>query len=264
MTANLGDIRSITAYTHWLVMRGQLAGNLRFDGHSATAEETLVAEKCRKLCDRISRYLAVCKENEIPELIECYDIAYRVGNRRMPDNAFIDRHKRRVLKAWKSGDRSIEESSVFGIVAPEVSYHPEKADKEYVRAYLQIKEKWLATLIRHNYFPNVTAYENYQRLALIMRESLDKELGYDADNVKHGWYKRNRIEELSTLGSMILRSYRSFTGSLYPAMLDFDEKMDIDNRIISELSTRPDLDPYDREAFRMALEFNQQLTETYK
>lgn len=264
MTANLGDIKSITAYTHWLVMRGQLAGNLRFDGHSTTAEETLVAEKCRKLCDRISHYLAVSKENAIPDLLECYDIAYRVGNRRMPDNTFIDRYKHRVLKAWKSGDRSIEESSVFGIVAPEVSYHPEKADKEYVRAYLQIKEKWLATLMRHKYFPNVTAYENYQQLAFIMRENLDKELGYDADDVKRRWYEHNRVEDFSTLGSMVLRSYRRFIGSLSPSLLDFDEKLELDNRIISELSTRTDLDPYDREAFRMALEFNRQLTETYQ
>lgn len=262
MTANFGDIRSITAYTHWLVMRGQLAGNLRFDGHSTTAEETLVAEQCRKLCDRISRYLAVCKENEIPELIECYDIAYRVGNRRMPDNDFINRHKRRVVKAWKSGDRSIEESSVFGMVAPEVSYNPGKAGEEYITAYLSIKGKWLTTLTRHNYFPNVSAYENYQRLALIMRENLDKELGYDADDAKHGWYKHNRVEDLSTLGSMILRSYRRFVGSLFPAILGFDQKMELDNRIIAELSMRPDLNPYDREAFRMALEFNRQLTET--
>lgn len=256
MTGNFGDTRSIMAYTHWLVMRGQTAGNLRFDGHSATDEEKLVAEQCRALCDKISRRLAVSKENDIPELLECYDIAYRVGNRRMPDNAFIDRYKRCVLKAWKSGDRSIEESSVFGTVAPEVSYNPRKADREYVTTYLSIKEKWLATLMRHKYFPNVTAYENYQRLALIMRENLDKELGYDADDAKRGWYEHNRVEDLSTLGSMILRSYRSFAGSLYPAILDFDEKMDLDDRIIYELSGRADLDPYDHEAFRLALEYN--------
>lgn len=264
MTANLGDIRSITAYTHWLVMRGQLAGNLRFDGHSTTAEETLVAELCRKLCDRISRYLAVCKENDIPELIECYDIAYRIGNRHMPDRAFIYRYKCRILKAWKSGSQEIEENAVFGIVAQDVAYNPGKADREYVTVYMSIKKKWLATLMRHNYFPNVTAYENYQRLALIMRESLDKELGYDADNAKRKWYEHNRVEDFSTLGSMILRSYRRFVGSLFPAILGFDEKMELDNRIIAELSTRPDLNPYDREAFRMALEFNRQLTETYQ
>lgn len=264
MTANLGDIRSIKAYTHWLVMRGQLAGNLRFDGHSTTVEETLVAEQCRKLCDRISRYLAICKENEIPELIECYDIAYRIGNRHMPDRAFIYWYKCRILKAWKSGDRSIEESSVFSIVAHEAKYRPNEADKEYIGIYQTIKRKWIDTLVKHDRFQMVTAYENYQRLALIMLENIDKELGSKACDAKRRWYEHNRVEDFSTLGSMILRSYRRFVGSLFPAILGFDEKMELDNRIIAELSTRPDLNPYDREAFRMALEFNRQLTETYQ
>ncbi len=259
MTANFGDTKSITAYTHWLVMRGQTAGNLRFDGHSATDEEKLVAEQCRALCDKISRRLAVSKDNDIPELLECFDMAYRIGNKCMPDSAFINRHKRRVLKAWKAGERKIEESSMFGIVAPEVSYHPETADREYVTAYRSIKEKWIATLRKYDCFPDVTTYENYQRLSFIMRENLDLELGDNADDAKRGWYEHNRVEDLSALGSMILRSYRSFAGYLYPAILDFDEKMELDNRILSELSTRTNLDPYDREAFRMALEFNREM-----
>lgn len=31
------DARTITAYTHYLVMRGQAVGNLRFDGHVSAA-----------------------------------------------------------------------------------------------------------------------------------------------------------------------------------------------------------------------------------
>lgn len=264
MTANFSDTRSITAYSHWLVMKAQTAGNLRFDGHTATMEEKLVAEQCRTLCDKISHRLAVSKGNDIPYLLECYDIAYRVGNRRMPDNAFIDRYKRRVLKAWKSGDRSIEESSVFSIVAHEAKYRPNEADKEYIGIYQTIKRKWIDTLVKHDRFQMVTAYKNYQRLALIMLENIDKELGSKACDAKRRWYEHNRVEDLKTLGSMILRSYRRFISSLLPTVLDFDEKMTLDNLILSELSTRPDLNPYDREAFRMALEFNRQLTETYQ
>ena len=38
----------------------------------------------------------------------------------------------------------------------------------------------------------------------------------------------------------------NFIGSLFPTVLDFDEKMELKNRIIAELSTRPNLAPYDR------------------
>lgn len=259
MTAQISDVNSIMAYSHWLVMRAQTAGNLRFDGHSATAEETLVAEQCRMLCDKISHLIALGKENDIPNLLECYDIAFRVGNRRIPDSNFINQHKRRVVEAWEAGDGKIEESSVFGIVAHEVTYHPKMTDREYFRIYQTIKEKWLDTLRQYDCFPEVTTYENYQRLALIMLENLDWELGNKADKVKRGWYEHNRVENLSSLGSMILRSYHRFIGSLLTSVLDFDEKMELDKRILSELSIRTDLNPYDREAFHLALEFNMKM-----
>lgn len=258
---NAGDAGSIMGYTHYLMMNAQFAGNLRFDGHKATEEEVEVAERCRVLCDRITRRLALCKENDIPDMLECYDIAYRIGNRCVPDSGFINRQKRRVLKAWKSGFASVDESSVFGMVAPEVSRTPERAEREYVEAYLSIKERWLRTLAAHNCFPGVTAYENYRRLALMMRERLDSRFdGQDAD-VKRRWYERNKVDDFSTLGSRILRCYRRFISSLSPAVMDFDQKMELDNCIIAELSTRQDLNPYDREAFRLALEFNREMAE---
>lgn len=258
---NIPDVGAVMAYTHYLVMKGQIAGNLCFDGHIATVEETHVEEQCRAMCDKIRQLLAVSKEKDIPDLLECFDIAYRIGNRRMPDSVFINRYKRNVLRAWKAGDMEIEESSIFGIVAHEVSYHPKGTDREYVTTYLSLKDKWVATLKKHDCFPDVTAYENYRRLALIMRDSLGKEFGCHADDMKRRWYYKNRVEDLSTLSSLLLRSYRRFVCSLSTAVIDFDEKMELDNRIIEELSTRPDLHPNDREAYRLASEFNKTAVE---
>ena len=98
MIPNVRDARTITAYTHYLAMSGQAAGNLRFDGHSEIADETQVAEQCRWLCNKISSCIAACKESDIPDLLECYDIVYRIGNKCMPDRDFISRNNCRVLK----------------------------------------------------------------------------------------------------------------------------------------------------------------------
>lgn len=253
------DVRSITAYTHYLVMRGQAAGNLRFDGHSETAEETYVAKQCRMLCDKISSRIAVGKENDIPDLLECYDIAFRIGYKSLPDRTFINQNKHRILRAWKAGHRGIEESTIFGLLASEVSNYTVGTDRDYITSYLSIKERWIATLIKYDYFPNVTSYENYQRLSYLMREKLPSQIGYDAEDLKRRWYEHNQVEDLSTLNSSILRSYRRFVGSLFPTIMDFDKKMELDNKIIAELASRTDIDPYDREAFRMALDYNRTL-----
>lgn len=253
------DAKSIMSSCHYLMMKAQLIGNLCFDGHSPTKEENQISEKCREMCDKITRILEVCKINDIPPLIDYYDLAYRIGRKCPPDNNVIKDYRHRVFKAWKSGDRRIEESSVFGIISPEVSYHLGRADKEYIQAYLSIKDRWISTLRKFDCFPEVTAYENYQRLALMMREKLDKEFENNSRKVKRKWYERNKIDDISSVSSTLLSSYRRFLSSLFPIVLDYNTQLELDNRILSELSTRSDINPYDREAFQMALQFNKEV-----
>lgn len=93
-----GDVRSTVAYSHYLIMKAQLAGNFRFDGHTPSDEEREIAVQCRQLCDSIAHRLPVCKEKDIPDYLECYDILYRVGNRTTPDTGVIDRHRARLFR----------------------------------------------------------------------------------------------------------------------------------------------------------------------
>lgn len=258
--ANVDDNSSVMSYCHYLVMKAQLSGNLCFDGHKPTKEENLIAERCRALSGKLARSLDSCRINEIPDLLDYYDLTYRIGNKCIPDNKIIEKQKKRVIKAWKAGDRKIAESAVFGLVAPEVAYHHEKVDREYYIVNRTIKSKWITTLKKYGYFPDATSYENYQRLALVMRENLSQELGVYSERLKRRWYESNKIDDLSTVSSLILRSYRRFATSLFPKVLDYGTQMKLDNRILSELSKRTDLDPYDRAAFRMALEYNNQFT----
>ncbi len=253
------DVKSISSYCHYLMMKGQLSGNFCFDGHLPSKEEDSVAEQCSRICDRIANSLDICPINEIPELLDYYDIAYRIGNKCLPDKTIIGKHKHRVFNAWNAGDRTIEESAVYGMIMPEVAYHPESADRQYYVAYHTLKDKWILTLKRYDYFPEVTTYENYLRLALMMRENIDGECGDKSESIKRRWYDHNRIDDFSKVSTAILRSYRRFASSLFPAVFDYETQLNLDNRILSELSTRTDLNPHDREAFAMALLYNSQM-----
>lgn len=243
----------LASRAQYLIMKSQMAGNMMFDGHTPTAEEKQNAEESVRLCDKIERQLQYCKANEIPVLISCYNILFMVGNRRMPDRAILDRHKRRVVDAWKRGDRTIEESDVFGLIAPDAAYHPETANAEYVRIYLTMKDRWLDTLSKFNRFPDVTTAENYERLALVMRESLDNRFGADSAKMKRKWYTANRIDDLTPLTTTILRAYRQFVTALFPAVLTYDRMTRLDRAVLRALTSRPDLDPFDRQAYQLAL-----------
>lgn len=55
------------------------------------------------------------------------------------------------------------------------------------------------------------------------------------------------------------KGVRRFASSLFPAVYDYETQLELDNRILSELSTRTALNPHDREAFAMALIYSKQM-----
>lgn len=260
MLTKSSDTKEITGYTLWLVMRGQIAGNFCCDGHSSSKEERNIITSCRSICDFISKKLTTCKAKDIVELIDCYEMTHRLGYGNMPTPSFVETHRKRLFNEWQQGGSDIKESSVFYMLSPQrFIYCDPKYKNKYAQALRLLRNKWLGTLIRDSYFPDVTTYENYQRLALIMRDNINDHFKCNSKqvmNIKRRWYEYNKVDDPSTLSTQILCSYRRFASSLFPDVLDYSTQMELDNSILSELTTRSDLAPYDREAFRLALEFN--------
>lgn len=247
-------------HVQYILAKAQLAGNMVFDGHTPTAEEKRNAEECRLLCDKVERRLQSCKVNEIPALLGCYDFLYMAGNRRMPAGDLSDRCKRRVVDAWKHGDKTIQESDVFGLIAFDGAYSTGNTGREITTLYRSIKERWIATLSKFDRFTNVTIKENYERLALIMRENLDSRFGTDSAKMKRKWYDANKVTDLSTPTTTLLSTYRRFVTSLYPEILTHDEQLSLDTLILKGLSSRSDLNPYAREAYCLSLTYNTQIS----
>lgn len=249
---NSTDTRYMTAYARWLTMRGQLAGNLRFDGHTPSDDESAIALMCRSHCGKLDKKLRACRESEISELLNGYELMYLIGYRRKPDASYVDGQRRRLFNAWQRGDKDIAESSIFGMIA----LHAGRNDAEQFSAYNAILNRWINDLTQNGCFTGATSYENYHRLSHIMRLNLDSYISGHAEAVKRRWYEYNKVDDLSTLGTGILSSYRHFASSLWPGILSYDDRLSLDNRILSELTTRRDLNPYDRRAYSLALEYN--------
>lgn len=244
------DLREMLAYSRYLIMLGQMGGNLMIDGHKPSDEELRNGEMCRSMCEKLYEELQDCNPGEIAELLECYDILHRMGYRKAPEPKFLRGCRQRMFGAWKGGDRNVEESRIFAMAVS-------SGDKEMKDTLL---DKWVKTLTKYGHFPDTTTHENYQRLSLIMREKLDRYFGTNADDMKRRWAAHNTVTDLSTLGTRMLQSYRRFASSLYPTVVDdFEEKVELDNRILTELINRHDLSHYDREAYRLALNYNRTL-----
>lgn len=105
----------IRAYSHYLIMKG-LIGLTTIDGHKPTVEEIEVRGEIRCTCDRIAKILPNCTANDIVSLADYYSLFHTIGFRRLPEASLLEKQRDRLLRSWKSGDKTIEESDVYGML----------------------------------------------------------------------------------------------------------------------------------------------------
>lgn len=248
-------MESVRAYSHYLTMKGQYIGLTTIDGHKPTVEEIEVRSEIRRACDHMARVLSTCTATDIASLTGYYSILYTIGYSRMPETTLLEKQRDRLLRLWQSGDRTIEESDVYGLLSDSMNNPQSAMPQATRRTFDRLRDGWVRTLKQHSTFPDTDTYERYRRLALIMRDNIDPWFGGNSTAAKRRWYETNRIADISTLGTKILTAYRQFLCSLFPAVLSASEMTRLDVAVLKELIARRDLDPYDRRAYQLALEY---------
>lgn len=257
---DFNNIEDVVAYTHLLLMKAQTVGNLTLDRHKPDENEHRVTEEAKFMATRIEDLLQCCNAKDVQVLLEFYDIAYRIGYRKKPSQDFVKRQEERTIQAWIAGDNEIDESQIISMLQPKILFSRNNVDISQTKAYETVIGRWVETLMKCNCFPNTTADENFHRLAIVMRTNLSRFLGGGEIDEKRHWFDCNRVNDISSLSTRMLRSYRRFNSSLYPYIMDFNENIAADCNILEELGKRTDMNPYDREAFRLALAISQQMS----
>lgn len=210
----------VLAQTQSVLTRAQEAGCYTLDGHEPTEEELAVRIEATDLAADIAEMLKTSADAEILPLAECYDLLFRLGHRRMPDTSFMDTLYRRAFTAWKEGNRDIEESSVFAMIASRIRNPYFKVDPDQTRAYREILDRWLDTLDRFGRFPDVTTVENLTRLSLLARHRI-RDRYSDPTAARRRWYEANKIDDTAGLSPAILRAYRRFLSSMTPDVIPY-------------------------------------------
>lgn len=236
-------------------MKGQYIGLTTIDGHKPTVEEIEVRSEIRRACDHMARVLSTCTATDIASLTGYYSILYTIGYSRMPETTLLEKQRDRLLRLWQSGDRTIEESDVYGLLSDSMNNPQSAMPQATRRTFDRLRDGWVRTLKQHSTFPDTDTYERYRRLALIMRDNIDPWFGGNSTAAKRRWYETNRIADISTFGTKILTAYRQFLCSLFPAVLSASEMRSLDVAVLEELVRRKDLNNYDLKAYQLALAF---------
>lgn len=246
-----------------LIDRAQHAGNFTIDGHTPTAEERAVAAEARRLNTAIERSMDRGSAEELPDLLDLYDITYRIAFGRLPDPDYIDRQVGRIMAAWQKGGSRMEESQIMQILAPRVTarcFHgsgylaadrqrSRVADRrnsqaaEECRIYSALLGGWTTALLTHGRFPGTTTRETYLRLAILLRqpqEAIESQGAQESLPSLKPWIaKRFQETDLSRLSTPILQAYRRYQQSQFPSLIDYAEYRRRDHRIQAELCRRP-------------------------
>ena len=247
------NMESVKAYSHYLVMKSQLIGLTTLDGHKPTAEEQALQCEVQRVGERIAKTLAFCPANEIASLTGFYSMLYTIGYRRLPDSSVLVRSKERLIRYWAAGDKTIEESDVYGTLLDSMQNPMIAMSDVHRQTFNNLRKEWVTTLKKYNSFPDICTYERYKRLALIMRDNVDSYFDGDSTVAKATWYEKNKITGYSTVATKILTAYRQFVRSLFPSVLSSKKMTELDVAVLKEVITRKDLDDDDRKAYQLAL-----------
>ncbi len=249
------EIPTLKAYSHYLMMKGQFLGLTVVDGHKLSAEEMELQKEIRQTCDSVEKALLNCSAGDIGYLTDFYTSLYIIGYHKLPDASIRGKQTDRLLRFWKNGDKTIEESDVYGMLYDLAPYSIRGMTTNPLPVINNLREGWVKILKTYNTFPETSTCERYKRLALIMRDNVDSYFSEDCSAAKETWYNKNKIAEYSTIGTKILTAYRLFVCSLYPAVLNSIEMTKLNVAVLHELISRPDLCDYDRQAYQLALAF---------
>lgn len=248
-------MESVRAYSHYLLMKGQLIGLTTIDGHKPTVEEIELKGEIRRTCDKVAKVLANCQANDIASLTDFYSLLHTIGYCKRPEAFLLEKQRDRLLRSWKSGDKTIEESDVYGTLLDSMQNPMSPMSTATFQVFNNLRKIWVSTLMKYNSFPETDTYERYKRLALIMRDNVDSYFAGDCTVAKEAWFEKNKITQYSTISTKILTAYRQFVCSLFPAVLSSREMKKLDVAVLNELVKRRDLNDYDLMAYQLALSF---------
>lgn len=190
----------------------------------------------------------------IPDLASAYDMMHRICNGN-PCFDYIRDVRFKTVGRWIHGDRSISQTDVALLLLTEIDRDIRGVDERYTDFALRILDSWIGELIEYGRFIDAPAPEVYSRLTYILKTDLFVFLGSKEreDAAKRAWTKEYAPEWQPAFNARTMLLYIGFLLTANQRGYYTPESEDaLYDRLWSEYITRPDVNPY----FRQALEID--------
>lgn len=193
---------------------------------------------------------------DVYRLLNAYDLPFRIYNGTAPDGKFVRGVRIGAIQRWLKGEKTITPTGIARLISQEIERDCRTLDRRYISYYYGLIGEWYDELMACGEFRDIKLQEAFQRLGLLMDEDLYAYVTNpeDVKTIKRKWADRYCISDLTTLDTPSLQEYIPLYRKIVATGLTPRPDKSTDyHHLLTELSTRPDLNPLTRQAIEIDL-----------
>lgn len=194
-------------------------------------------------------------------LSDYYDLVHRVGFGKAAESNFLNRYRMNAFEAYIRGDRSVDQYTLYHVVANEVSRrNPLFLGRPLQRMALCIEE-WYEQFRNGTKHLTLSDYDVLQRIVILLESDLFAFCGSRQEAFKQRLVQTYLplTEKIADMDSITQKSLLMFVRSICGKYLDSDTAWELETEIMTHLSTSLSLTPYDRQAYHLDCEFRKMI-----
>lgn len=233
---DIADCKRVNGYVHYLIALQNL-DPICLDAPIHKAHKPLIDEMTR-VCELIEDYLPKCEAHNLRTYASNYAMLYLFAKLKRLDASITDELDLRILESWMHGNTQISEIEAYSIVGR----HLNEVQTYLKRWYHRKRNEYLWSIENGDTFANLIPVERYHLLNELwvdgkLRRSIHSKV---SDAVRY------QSDDFRMLDTETLCEYYHFQGNYAWTKLSLPVKMRQEIAILEELSSRHDLDKYDR------------------
>lgn len=229
------------------------------DSDFSDARELMVI--ARRWLQRVREYIPAFTVSEALTLSGYYDLVHRVGFGKVVDCNSLDRYRMSAFEAYISGDRSVDQYTLYHAVAHEVGRRNPLFLGRPLQWILLCIDEWYEQFRDCTKLIALSNYDVLQRITILLESDLFAFCGSQQEAFKQRLVQTYLplTEKIADMDSITQKSLLMFVRSIYGKYLDIDTAWELETEIMTNLSTSPTLTPHARHAYRLDCEFRKMI-----
>lgn len=222
----------------------------------APAPLSVVVKEAKHWIDGVERYIHTIPPHLVLTALYPFDLVYRMAFHRPASMKFLNRWYTHVFNAKVKGDRQISDSALLGVISARLSRRDPLYFDRPLLWYSSTLDRWMKLCAGSAEFADMTLDE-----ALSIATSLiDNDLIAfvpDQDAFKHRLVAdyASRLDDIDAGDADTLRAAFHFVRTARYRYIAADCAAHLELHLLRQLSRNPNLDPNDRQAYGLDLDY---------